>query len=102
MATSYKFGGSKVPGSEVNRLVVKGSSTNPDEYVDVGGTVELSDEQVEQYRKSGLKFTKSDASDSDDSNGDDEPKTAAEQQEVQRATAQPGAEPTTGRSSGRK
>lgn len=61
MATEhYKFGGSKTPGESITTLVLTGSYVNPsddDVSVELGGTVELSDEQVEELRKS-YKLTK--------------------------------------------
>lgn len=98
MATNYKFGGSNVPGMEVNRLIMKGSSTNPDESVEMGGIVELSDDQVKMYRSQGLKFTKTD-DEPDGNSGDGAPETQAEQAAAQAETAQPGAQTIAGRGS---
>ena len=95
MANTYKFGGSNVPGQEVNRLVLEGTSVEPTKSVVIGGTVELTEEEVKEYRAAGLKFTKTNADGTeDDESTEQDPQTRAEQQAAQVATgAGPAADP---------
>lgn len=45
MADRYKFEGDKIPGQKTDVLVLKGTSTNPEEVLRLGETAELSDSQ---------------------------------------------------------
>lgn len=86
MATDYKFGGSKTPGDGTNRLVLEGTSVNPDRYVDVGGTIELSDDEVKELRERGFSFTKTSDSGDDEESASSEPDSRAAQQAAQEAS----------------
>jgi hypothetical protein len=55
---TYRFGGSKVPGTASSRLILEGSVRDPKKYVDKGGTVELDEEQATSLRKRGYTLTK--------------------------------------------
>lgn len=54
---TYRFKG-RSDGLPIQRLVLSGSTDNPEEYVDLNGIVDLSEEQLEDYKNTGLKFTK--------------------------------------------
>lgn len=96
MATeSYKFNGTKTPGEVVNRLVLEGSSTNPARYVEVGSTIELTDEEVKDLRSRNFNLTKA-SDDSEESRSSQEPQSKTEQAAAQAATSgNPGAQPAT-------
>lgn len=102
MATEYKYLGSKEKGRGSGPLILEGSIVNPKSAIEIGQTVELSDEQVKEYRERGLNFRKADGS-------EDEPKNATagdsgtpETQEQQLHAQQPGQpeNPTSGQKSG--
>jgi hypothetical protein len=61
----YKFLGMKADWDRTNRLILEGTSTNPERYVDRGGTIKLSDEEAERLKKSGVKLRKADEPDED-------------------------------------
>lgn len=70
MATeTYKYGGSSQSGRGSGPLIRKGSILNPEESVEIGETVELTEDEVKELRASGLKLTKA-------SESDEEPKNA--------------------------
>lgn len=56
---TYRFKG-REDGLPVERLVLKGSTDNPEEWVDNDGIVDLTEDQLKDYKASGLKFTKLD------------------------------------------
>jgi hypothetical protein len=83
---TYKFGGSKTEGREVSRLILEGSSTNPTRYVDLGGSVELTDEEYERF-KGSYKLRKTDDDGGEEQQqGSGAPETKADQQEAQVAS----------------
>lgn len=90
MATEYKYGGSKEAGRGSGPLITKGSIMNPEESVQIGETVELSDEQVKKYRSQGLKFTKADGSEDEPANATAGDSGKPETQKQQQASQQPG------------
>jgi len=72
LADKYKLYGSKRQGERVDRVLLKGTSTNPEEYLEVGGeAVELDEEQVAELRARGVNIRKANGSDDDADNGDD-------------------------------
>ena len=89
MATeTYRFDGAKNPADKTARVILEGSTSNPESYVDLKDTIELDDEKVKELRAAGLKFTKvnEDGSDEDEGSPTGEPETRAEQQKDQVAS----------------
>jgi len=67
LADKYKLYGSKREGERVDRVLLKGTSSNPEEYLEVGGeAVELNEEQVTSLRAQGIDIRKSGSTDDDD------------------------------------
>jgi hypothetical protein len=76
MATEYKFAGSKDPFTTVTGVHLAGSTPeNPvdGKYVELNGTIELSDEELEDLRSRGFKLTKVGDPDEDEKAGADAP-----------------------------
>jgi len=87
---TYKYGGIKPDGDSrkgivSSRLILEGPSSDPKRSVELGGEVELSDEEYEGL-KSRYKFTKVGDSDGDNGSADDKDK-AGEGSGAQHASA---------------
>jgi hypothetical protein len=84
----YKFTGMKNPGERVDRAVLSGSSVDPEEYVDLHGEADLTDEQVDDLRSQGLVLRKVGEAEGDQQ-GDENPvvQTREQQQRAQAAGA---------------
>jgi hypothetical protein len=83
LADKYKLYGSKREGERVDRVLLKGTSSDPEEYLEVGGeAVELNEEQVASLRAQGIDIRKSGSTDDDDDN-----QPGAEQQGAEQGAA---------------
>lgn len=70
----YKFVGMKDAGYNVERIIVEGSTSNPERYVDKGGTIELTDEEVKHLRGLGHNLVKQGGEEkAEESDGESEP-----------------------------
>jgi hypothetical protein len=74
---TYRVVGSSVQGQTLSRVILKGSSTNPERFADVGSDIELTAEEVADLKASGVKLRKQgdseetpDSASNDDSSGD--------------------------------
>jgi hypothetical protein len=75
----YKFTGMKDLGTHVDRIIVEGSTSNPERYVDLGGTIELTEEEASDLKASGHKLTKQSEESSKDDSGEGEPERGSTQ-----------------------
>lgn len=73
MATTYRFKGSKRQGDNTERLILEGSVEDPKRFVDRGGTVELSDDEVTELRASKYEFVKVSDEQAESDSGEQEP-----------------------------
>jgi hypothetical protein len=98
----YVFHGSSNQGEVVDRLVLGGTSTAPERYLDSGGAAGvLTEEEVKKLRNAGYKLTKQSgevAEKQEENSG--EVSTPEQQQEAQRLAA--AGERTTGSDAGKK
>jgi hypothetical protein len=87
VAETYKYQGSREPGRGSGPLILKGSIVNPEEVVEIGETVELTEEEAKEYRSQGLKLSKSDGADEPENataGESGQPETRQQQQRAQR------------------
>lgn len=49
--SKYKLVGAKGPGEKVDRIILEGTSSNPDRYIDTGGDAELTEAEAADLRK---------------------------------------------------
>lgn len=58
-ARKYKYVGHEVPGTKIDRILLKGTSSNPEDYIDLNGpSVELSDADHKKLVDQGYKLHK--------------------------------------------
>lgn len=101
MATEYRYTGHKKVGPPPARIVLEGSITNPERYVDLKGQIELEDEEVESLKSSGIELRRvsEEKSASGDNDGDDKDSREAQQEGQTPSGAQ--GPPARGRGSGK-
>jgi hypothetical protein len=62
MATeTYRFDGMKAGWDSTDKIILKGSTDNPEEWIDLKGHADLSEEQVADLKDHGVRLTKLDA-----------------------------------------
>lgn len=89
----YRLTGHKEPGRRVSRLILEGTTSDPKRFVDNGGVIDLTSDEVTDLRKRGYELKKLDAEqakaveDEQGESSDSEPTTKKEQQKAQEATS---------------
>lgn len=97
--TEYKFNGPKDKADGTRTLILEGSLVNPEKWVDIGGTVDLSEAEHEEH-KATFSFTKVSDQDSGEEKKDEDDEKSDLDKKKEQADQQADSAPKTGAEAG--